>query len=430
MPTRNNLDDGPEPVLPPVFPCLYLSPGILAPECVALMPRDFRSLYPIVGRKPLLTLLTRAREIPLGPPAWNEPRDNGRMRPLETAAAEVARRLGNRSFLLLPYPGPVIDVCADEDGTVDVKVLDPEVALVGDHFVDYDRASCLGDPPGVRRRWKLSEPVLQLDVIGDGPASSGYTRTYRLPDSWWVVDGDYGNIGHRKDFREALDDAHMTLPMSLPFEVWTSPDLADHADIRACLKILTSETGEGVFNGDLLCLNGQGLLFKASKEFRNNFSHPLTEGLTLDPESILDLPCGLRVVIDDRAPFRFERQPMRPPAGHYWREIPEPTIPRPYRPDLPLRMSFEAIAAPRTIEDALAHCRLLYLDPDGTPFWKGEWAHEFPLFDQLSDKDIQAWRNWLKTDATVDLLEQLIERCRSLALRAMFDPVAAPEPER
>lgn len=135
------------------------------------------------------------------------------------------------------------------------------------------------------------------------------------------------------------------------------------------------------------------------------------------------LPSGLRLVLDASAPFQPAEPLGRIPAGHYFRAAPDPTIPRPYRRDQPLRMGIGALAAPKTPTEALAHCRLIRIDNDDMKWWNGEYASEFPLFEALSADDLAAWQEWLAAEGTQRFLQSVVDRCQRLALRAALDHV-------
>lgn len=135
------------------------------------------------------------------------------------------------------------------------------------------------------------------------------------------------------------------------------------------------------------------------------------------------LPSGLRLALDASAPFQ-PTEPLWPiPVGHYFRAAPDPTMPRPYRRDQPLRMGIGVIAAPKTPSEALAHCRLIRIDDDNMTWWKGEYAHEFPLFETLSADDLAAWQEWLAAERTQGFLKSVVDKCQRLAFRAALDQV-------
>lgn len=133
---------------------------------------------------------------------------------------------------------------------------------------------------------------------------------------------------------------------------------------------------------------------------------------------MVHLPGGLQLGLDSSAPL--DPGPAWPACrpGSYWRAVASPMVRKPYRYGQELGLCLQAVPAPRTPEEALAHVRVVYIDADNRFHWKGEYASDFPRFVHLDEADLAAWRAFLATERVQAHLLRTIAKCRELADRA------------
>jgi hypothetical protein len=130
------------------------------------------------------------------------------------------------------------------------------------------------------------------------------------------------------------------------------------------------------------------------------------------------LPSGLAVALSPGAiPERMPADWFECPEGHFWFEAPDVSMsPPPYtREDGPPFLDFRHAPVPTDHASLAPYIRVTRRDPDGAWWWAGDTLADFPRYVTLDAADLAAWREWLASARTRQVLDEWLERCRRQA---------------
>jgi hypothetical protein len=153
------------------------------------------------------------------------------------------------------------------------------------------------------------------------------------------------------------------------------------------------------------------------------------------------LPSGLSLGITRDVLIEHSENWFSCPDGHFWYWTPSPEA---GSPPFDLSLSVETIPqhapVPTSREEVKAFIRVVEINEnDGSPTrvlasWRGEYLSSFPLYTELEEDDLEAWRAWVDElkqhqflDDTLAECRRMAEICRGVSRYAMVEGAGEPD---
>ena len=127
------------------------------------------------------------------------------------------------------------------------------------------------------------------------------------------------------------------------------------------------------------------------------------------------LPSGLKLDLHKGLITEPARNGKKAPEGHFWYWLPAPETPPPFGCEDRYDLVPKSAPVPPSRAAAKQYIQVLFEQPDGKYYWRGEMLSEFPKYGVMTSDDIHAWLEWLDTETVQAFFDDVIAQCATQA---------------
>jgi hypothetical protein len=127
------------------------------------------------------------------------------------------------------------------------------------------------------------------------------------------------------------------------------------------------------------------------------------------------LPSGIELALLVDHIMEPDRNWFKAPEGHFWYWTPADENTPPFDPN----QEWEGVpttASIPTCRDEMAQCiRVCIGLGNRMMYWRGDMLADFPAYCELSEDDLDSWKDWVNTARVQDFIDSTIIKCQTQA---------------